>query len=150
MQKLNLPEYIFRYRSYQSRQQIFDAVRKKYVAFSPEEWVRQNFVAWLINERHYPAGLIAIEKELLVNKLKKRYDIVIYNCKHIPSILVECKAPGIAVSQKVFEQAARYNLALKVSYLIVTNGITHYCCYIDVENGTYSFQEHIPFYEELF
>ncbi len=150
MQKLNLPEYTFKFRMYRSRQQIFDAVRKKYIAFTPEEWVRQNFVAWLINERHYPSGLIAIEKELLVNELKKRYDIVVYNNNHIPALLVECKAPCVAVSQKVFDQAARYNLALKVSYLIVTNGLIHYCCYIDMENGKYSFLKNIPYFDNLF
>lgn len=150
IQKLNLPEYTFKFRMYRSRQQIFDAVRKKYIALTPEEWVRQNFIAWLINERHYPSGLIAIEKELLVNELKKRYDIVVYNRSHFPTMLIECKAPGVAVSQKVFDQAARYNLALKVSYLIITNGLTYYCCYIDMENGKYSFLENIPYYDKLF
>jgi len=149
MQKLNLPEYTFKFRIYKSRQQIFDAVRKKYIALTPEEWVRQNFVAWLINERHYPSGLIAIEKELLVNELKKRYDIVVYNNNHLPALLVECKAPFVAVSQKVFDQAARYNLALKVNYLIVTNGLTHYCCYIDMEKGKYSFLKNIPDFNNL-
>ena len=149
MQKLNLPEYTFNLKLCKSGQQIFDAVRKKFVSLTSEEWVRQNFVTWLINEKHYPASLIAIEKELVVNELKKRYDVAVYNKSHIPSLLVECKAPDIIISQKVFDQAARYNIALKAEYLVVTNGITHYCCFIDIENGKYSFLERIPDYDDL-
>ena len=149
MQKLNLPEYNFNFRVYKNKQQIFDSIRKKYIALTQEEWVRQNFVKWLITEKNYPTGLIAIEKELTLNDLKKRYDIVIYNSKHSPAMLIECKAPKVEITQKVFDQASRYNLSLKVNYLVITNGIIHYCCYIDLEKGTYNFVDQVPDYVNL-
>jgi len=149
-EKLNLPEYSFRYRVSEKHYQIFDVVRKKYVALTPEEWVRQNFVSWLIHEKKYPMGLIAIEKVLMLNELKKRYDVVVYNQKNLPAMLIECKAPNVVVSQKVFDQAARYNLVLKVAFLVVTNGLEHFCCSINLEANTYSFMNNIPDYEYLF
>jgi hypothetical protein len=150
MQKLNLPEYTFSYRLFRGKRQIFDSVRKKFVSLSPEEWVRQNFIAWLIQTKKYPAGLIAVEKELSFNDMKKRYDAVIYSNKHAPAMLIECKAPGISITQKVFDQAARYNLVLKVKHLIITNGMNHYYCSIDFENGSFAFNDKVPDYDELF
>jgi hypothetical protein len=150
MQKLNLPEFSFKYRIHKEKKQILDMVRKKYTSLTPEEWVRQNFIAWLIYEKKYPAGLIAVEKELSLNELKKRFDVVIYNKNHIPIAIIECKAPGVKIVQKVFEQASRYNMVVKAKYLIVTNGLEHYCCNIDMENSTYSFMDQIPDYDKLF
>lgn len=150
MIKLNLPEYNFSYRLLDHKKQIFDSVRKKYVTLTKEEWVRQNFIQWLIQEKNYPSGLIAIEKEFLLNGLKKRYDAVVFHNNHKPAVLVECKAPDIAISQPVFDQAARYNIILRVPYLIFTNGQKHFCSYIDFEKGTYNFIDHIPEFDKLF
>ena len=149
MQESKITEHHFRYKVFKNTKQIFDVVRKKFVTLTPEEWVRQNFLVWLIQELNYPAGLIAVEKELKVNELKKRYDIVVYNLNQKPAMLVECKSSDVQISQKVFDQASRYNLTLKVPYLVVTNGITNYCCYIDIVNENYSFLENIPDYNQL-
>lgn len=150
LQELNLPEFSFNYRLYKGKRQILDIVRKKYVSLTPEEWVRQNFVAWLIQFKKYPSGLIAIEKELLLNNMRKRYDIVVYNSNHIPAMLIECKAPGVPITQKVFDQAARYNMSVKVGHMIITNGIDHYYCTIDSENGSFAFEDQVPEYDKLF
>ena len=116
------------------------------MVLTPEEWVRQHFVQFLIEEKKYPVSLIALEKQLVVNNLKKRTDIVIYNKQGVPDIIVECKAPHIKISQDTFDQIARYNLKLKAKYLIVTNGIEHYFCRMDFENETYIFLNDIPKY----
>ena len=150
MLKLNLPDYSFRYRTINSKQLIFDIVRKKYVALTPEEWVRQNFISWLIQELKYPASHIAIEKKLLLNELKKRFDAVVFNKDNKPAMLIECKAPEIKITQRTFEQAARYNMVLKLKYLVVTNGLDHYCCEIDFLENNYSFMEIIPNYDKIF
>jgi hypothetical protein len=150
MFKLNLPEYNFNFRANNSKQQIFDIVRKKYVALTPEEWVRQNFISWLIQELKYPASHIAIEKELLLNEMKKRFDAVVFNKDNKPAMLIECKAPEVKISQKTFDQAARYNMVLKLKYLVITNGLEHYCCEIDFLENKYSFMEIIPNYDKIF
>lgn len=149
MEKLNLPDYSFKIRANGINKEIFDTVRKKYVVLTPEEWVRQNFVRYLIEERKYPASLIAIEKTITVNKLKKRCDIVVYNRDRKPVILVECKASSIKISQSSFDQAARYNIALNVKYLIITNGINHYSCIVEGAKSAYVFLENIPLYNEI-
>jgi hypothetical protein len=150
MFKLNLPEYNFNFRANNSKQQIFDIVRKKYVALTPEEWVRQNFISWLIQELKYPASHIAIEKELLLNEMKKRFDAVVFNKDNKPAMLIECKAPEVKISQKTFDQAARYNMVLKLKYLVITNGLEHYCCEIDFLENKYSFMEIIPNCDKIF
>lgn len=150
MKKLNLPEFDFTFRLHDGKKQILDIIRKKYVSLTPEEWVRQNFIAWLLLHKNYPAGLIGIEKEIRVNKLKKRFDAIVYNKNHKPEILIECKAPEVAIAQKVFDQAAVYNMTLHVRYLIVTNGMEHYCCTVDPEKRKYSFLDDIPAYAGLF
>lgn len=142
--KLNLPEYQFKIKSDDKKTQIFDAVRKKYVALTPEEWVRQNFVQYLIRNRNFPASLIAIEMGLKYNKLGKRGDVVVYDREGKPYLIVECKAPGVKISQSTFDQAARYNMTLKVKYLVVTNGLSHFCCVIDHKERKYNFIEEIP------
>ncbi len=149
MTKLNLPEYNFNIRQINDKTEILDKIRKKYIALTPEEWVRQNFVMFLINEKKVPESLISIEKQLVFNRMLKRTDIVVYNNLAIPKIIVECKSPKIKISQKVFEQIARYNMTLKVDYLIVTNGLQHFYCLMDYEKHDYKFIKELPNYDEL-
>ena len=146
MQKLNLPTYKFKLKSSENKTLIFDKLRKRYFVLTPEEWVRQHFVMFLIDEKKYPTSLIALEKQLTINNRKKRTDILIFNKKGVPEIIVECKAPQIKIKQDTFDQIARYNLKLKANYLIVTNGLEHFYCKMDFENETYIFLKEIPNY----
>ena len=146
MQKLNLPTYQFKLKSNENKTLIFDNLRKKYVVLTPEEWVRQHFVEFLIQEKKYPVSLIAIEKQLTINNRKKRTDILVFNSDGNPDIIVECKAPSIKITQDTFDQIARYNLKLNANYLVVTNGLQHYFCQLDIENETYVFLQEIPDY----
>lgn len=145
MQKLNLPTYNFRIKSNEKHTLIFDNLRKKYFVLTPK-WVRQHFVQFLVEQKKYPVSLIALEKQLLINNLKKRTDIVIFNKEGLPDIIVECKAPHIKITQDTFDQIARYNLKLKANYLVVTNGLEHYFCKMDLENESYVFLKEIPNY----
>ena len=147
MQKLNLPNYTFKLKSNENKTLIFDKWRKKYLVLTPEEWVRQHFVQFLIEEKKYPVSLIALEKQLTINNLKKRTDIVIFSSDGTPNIIVECKAPKIKIAQDTFDQIARYNLKLNANYLVVTNGLQHYFCKLDKKNETYIFLEDIPDYK---
>jgi hypothetical protein len=147
MQKLNLPNYKFRLKSSENKTLIFDNLRKKYMVLTPEEWVRQHFVQFLIEEKKYPASLIALEKQLTLNNRKKRTDILVFNKEGNHDIIVECKAPKIKITQATFDQIARYNLKLKANFLIVTNGLDHFYCKMDFENETYIFLKDIPDYE---
>lgn len=147
MQKLTLPNYNFKLKSSQNKTLIFDELRKKYLVLTPEEWVRQHFVCFLINEKKYPISLIALEKQLTINNRKKRTDILVFNKEGNPEIIVECKAPAIKINQDTFDQIARYNLKLKANYLIVTNGLEHFYCKMDFENETYIFLKEIPDYK---
>jgi len=149
MQKLNLPEFSFNVKNKDDKTHIFDPVRRRFVSLTPEEWVRQNFMAWLIQHKNYPSGLIAVEKEIIYNNLKKRYDIVVFNKAHAPEVIIECKAPHINITQNVFDQIAVYNMKMKVRYLMVTNGMEHFCCTVDFEKKNYSFLETIPDYTDL-
>ena len=146
MQQLNLPTYKFRIKSTKNKYVIFDIIRKKYVSLTPEEWVRQHFIHYLIEEKNYPISLIAIEKKITINKLTKRPDIIVFNTEGLPHIIVECKATSIKISQNVFDQIARYNLNLNANYLVVTNGLNHFFCKMDFENEKYVFLEGIPDY----
>lgn len=146
MQKLNLPSYTFKLKSNENKTLIFDNLRKKYVVLTPEEWVRQHFAQWMIQEKNYPISLIAIEKQLVINNLKKRTDIVVFSSEGHPNIIVECKAPHIKITQDTFDQIARYNLKLNANFLIVTNGLQHFFCKLDKENETYVFLRDIPEY----
>jgi len=146
MEKLNLPTYSFNIKFIEQRKYIFDFIRKKYVILTPEEWVRQNFLKYLVEEKKYPASLIAVEKEFKLNNLSKRSDAVIYNKQGDPLLIVECKAPEVKIDQKVFDQIARYNMVLHVELLIVTNGLQHFCCKLDAEMDTYYFLKEIPKY----
>jgi hypothetical protein len=159
MQQLNLPEYSFKYRQNNSATEIFDISRKKFIKLTPEEWVRQNFLMFLISEKSFPASLITVEKTLKYNKLTKKADIVIYDNTGAPRIIVECKAPSVKISQEVFDQLARYNLSigrsvlasspLKVDYLVVTNGMEHFCCKMDYTNSSWLFVNDIPNYASI-
>lgn len=148
MQKLNFPTYSFRFKNSENKVSIFDAIRKKFVILQPEEWVRQHCVQYLIEKKGYPISLINVEKELKVNDLKKRYDIVIFNTDGTIHLIVECKAPKIKISQNTFDQIARYNLALNATYLMVTNGLNHYYCMINFEAEQYNFLQDIPEYKK--
>ncbi len=148
MQKLNFPTYTFRFKNSENKRLIFDQIRKRFVVFQPEEWVRQNCIQYLNQEKKYPISLINVEKELKLNNLKKRYDIVVFNSDGTIHLIVECKSPKININQSTFDQIARYNMALKASYLMVTNGINHYYCQMDFEEERYQFLKDIPEYKQ--
>ena len=149
MMQLNLPTYEYRLREQNGRQQIFDVLRRRYVALTPEEWVRQHFVHYLIEHKGYPKGLLANEVELRVGEKHLRCDTVLYDKALHPKIIVEYKAPEIAITQKVFNQITVYNMLLHVDYLIVSNGMQHYCCQMDYEQNRYKFLSDIPSYDNL-
>lgn len=149
MKQLNLPEYSFRISGTEGSEMIFDPLRKKYVKLTPEEWVRQNFVQYLIHEGKYPPGLIGIEVMSGFNKLRKRVDILVHNRAGQPVMIVECKAPDVKIDDDVFDQVVCYNMGFKVPYLIVTNGIVHYACRIYHEQKKYDFLLVIPLYEDI-
>jgi hypothetical protein len=149
MTPLNLPPYEIRVRTAQCRQQIFDCLRRRYVALTPEEWVRQHFVHYLINEKGYPQGLLANEVELRVGEKKLRCDTLLYNKVLQPQMILEYKAPEITLTQRVFDQIAVYNMQLHVDYLVVSNGLSHYCCRMDYEQQRYTFLSDIPDYTAL-
>ena len=144
MEKLNLPKFSFRIKNSEKHTLIFDELRKKDIVLTPEEWVRQHFVKYLVQIKKYPVSLIAIEKQLVINNLKKRTDILIFSSDGLPNIIVECKAPHIKITQDTFDQIARYNLKLKANILVVTNGLQHYYCLLDTEKQSYVFLEDIP------
>ena len=146
MQELQFPTYSFRFKNNENKVSIFDVIRKRFMVLQPEEWVRQHCVHYLITVKKYPISLINVEKELKVNDLKKRYDIVVFNTDGTIHLIVECKAPKIEIKQNTFDQIARYNLALNATYLMVTNGINHYYCNMDFEAEKYHFLQDIPEY----
>jgi len=146
MQELNFSKFPFRFKNSKNKLLIFDEIRKKFVVLQPEEWVRQHCLQYLIKQKKYPKSLINVEKELLVNNLCKRYDIVVYNPDGSIYLIVECKAPSININQDTFDQIARYNMTLNATYLMVTNGLNHYYCTMDFENERYQFLKDIPEY----
>ncbi len=146
MQPLNFPTYDFRFKSIGTRTAIFDEIRRKFVVLTPEEWVRQHVVRFLLDQKGYPKSLINVEKLLKINGIVKRYDLVVFNPDGSIFLLVECKAPEITVGQQTFDQIARYNLTLKADFLMVTNGIRHYYCRMDFEKEKYEFLHEIPDY----
>ncbi|MDL2277506.1 type I restriction enzyme HsdR N-terminal domain-containing protein [Parabacteroides sp. OttesenSCG-928-G07] len=149
MLTLNLPEYAAKVITKEGKRQIFDPIRKKYVALTPEEWVRQHFINYLIVHKKYPSGLLANEVSITLNKLSKRCDTVVYNRNLNPVVIVEYKAPTVEITPTVFDQIVRYNMALHVKYLMISNGFHHYCCQIDYENQSYQFLSDIPYFTEL-
>ncbi|MCX6270241.1 MAG: type I restriction enzyme HsdR N-terminal domain-containing protein [Bacteroidetes bacterium] len=147
--QLDFPGFSFSIRRQNRRWEILDHTRRKYVALTPEEWVRQHMLHFLEKNLQYPAGLLVVEKKLVLNKLTKRADILAYGTHKQPLLLVECKAPDVPVKQNVFEQIARYNMIFKVKYLIVTNGISHFCFSIDFSTGDIVAIDHFPDWNEI-
>jgi hypothetical protein len=146
VQDLNFPTYSFRLKNSENKTHIFDVVRKKFVVLQPEEWVRQHCIQYLIQEKNYPISLINVEKVVLINGLKKRYDIAVFDSNGSLVLVVECKAPKVKISQTTFDQIARYNLTLKAHYLMVTNGLNHYFCTMNYNNESFEFLETLPDY----
>lgn len=142
---LNLLQYQrnIKTQQHEGKLRLYDIIRKKYVAATPEEWVRQLFIQYLINEKNISKNSISIEKQLIINEKIKRFDIVIFGKNNFPKTIIECKSSKIALTNDVFQQAAIYNLALKAPFLIITNGIDTYHCAIDSEQGKYQFLENI-------
>ncbi|TLP74126.1 type I restriction enzyme HsdR N-terminal domain-containing protein [Maribacter sp. ACAM166] len=144
MQPLNFPSYTFRVKNSENRTLIFDDIRKKFVVLTPEEWVRQHVVRYLLIEKKYPINHINVEKQIKLNGLIKRYDIVVFNSNGKLHILIECKAPAIPISQTTFDQIAQYNIKLNANYLMVTNGLSHFYCQTDTQAEKYEFMQEIP------
>lgn len=144
MQHLNFPTYSFRFKNSENKVSIFDSIRKKFILLTPEEWVRQHVIMFLLDVKKYPKSLINVEKTVKVNGMNKRYDIVVFNPDGSIFLLVECKAPEVKINQRTFDQIARYNLILNAQYLMVTNGLNHYFCEMDFENEKYSFLKELP------
>ncbi|MBR2147418.1 MAG: type I restriction enzyme HsdR N-terminal domain-containing protein [Muribaculaceae bacterium] len=149
MQRLNLPEYQFNIKKKENTCLIFDSLRRRWVTLTPEEWVRQNFVQFLTTEREFPAALMNNEISLTQNGIKRRCDTLVADRTGAPLAIIEYKAPTVEITQKTFDQIVRYNMVLKARFLIVSNGIKHYCCKIDYENNSYSFINDIPSYSQL-
>lgn len=149
MLSLNLPPFDVKMQQRNGKNFIFDPLRRKYISLTPEEWVRQHFIHFLTNYKGYPKGLLANEIQLNLNGTKKRCDTVLFNKDLSARMIIEYKAPNIEITQAVFDQITRYNMVLKVEYLIVSNGIHHYCCHIDYSTMQYTFLPDIPAYSEL-
>lgn len=147
--KLNFPAYPLRFKSEDGKSFVWDIIRKKYLQALPEELVRQHLLYFLVHERNVPASLIGVEKGFEINERKKRVDVVVYNRKTQPILLIECKAPEVKLSQAVFDQISVYNLKLKVPHLFVTNGVRHFYCQVDLKTGAISFEKDLPYYDEL-
>ncbi|ASU35497.1 type I restriction enzyme HsdR N-terminal domain-containing protein [Mucilaginibacter xinganensis] len=146
---LNLPPYPFKITNLNGQLTLFDIIRKREIVITPEEWVRQHFVQYLINQKKYPKSLIKLEGGHKLHGMAKRTDVVVYNSAGEKILLVECKAPSVTIDQKTFDQVARYNMVHKVNLLAVSNGLQHYFCRIDFNTRNYQFINELPFYNEL-
>lgn len=149
MYSLNLPSFDAKIRKNGSLMEIYDPLRRKYIALTPEEWVRQHFVNWLISDKEYPTSLMANEAGIKLNSLTRRCDTVVYNQHLDPLMIIEYKESNISITQDVFDQVVRYNTVLKVPYIVVSNGVNHYCCKMNYEKQSYDFLTDIPNYREL-
>lgn len=149
LQKLNFPAYNFPIRLREGKPYIFDRIRRKYVRLTPEEWVRQHVLSYLIEECRFPEGLIAVERGVALFGKQFRYDAMVCNRAMQPLLLVECKAPDISLSQDVMNQVARYNLMHHVRFLFISNGLAHYFCEMDFSTGTWRFLPKIPRFDQL-
>jgi hypothetical protein len=147
LKKLNFPVYSFRFKNSENKVAIFDEIRKKFILLTPEEWVRQHTIQFLLNENKYPKSYINVEKLIKINDLSKRYDVVVFQPNGEIYLLIECKAPEVQITQQTFDQIARYNLVLNAKYLMVTNGLNHYFCQMDFENEKYIFLKELPEYK---
>lgn len=146
MSSLNLPKFDWDIRENKGSATIFDPLRKKHIVLTPEEWVRQHFVQYLIQHLKYPKSLIQLERGHAYNTLAKRTDILVYDRSGSPFMLIECKASHIKIDEKVFQQASVYNKTIQAKYLVVTNGMQHFCCSIDHVNGKFDFMNELPIY----
>ncbi len=144
--QLNLPNFEFKLKEDKGKTFIFDAFRKKYVVLTPEEWVRQNVLEYLVQNKNYPRGWIAVEKEIDLNGLKRRYDALVYTPEGNVWLLIEFKAPNIAITEEVFKQISAYNFKIKAPNLLVSNGLQHFFAQIDLKKQTYRFLKEIPNY----
>lgn len=144
MEKLNFPMFNLPTKSKENKNFIFDSIRKKWLILTPEEWVRQHCVQYLINNKGYPIGLIQVEKRLKVNQREKRYDIVCFNQEGKINLLVECKRPDVKITQRTFDQISQYNYALKSDLIMITNGLEHYYCKMNFEDKKYVFLDKLP------
>jgi hypothetical protein len=149
MEPLNLPTYLFRIKEVKGKKYIFDEIRRRFVALTPEEWVRQHMVNFLVNEKYFPRQLISIEKGFQQNRRRQRYDLLVFDRKGEPLMIVECKAPEVEINQHAFDQAGRYNNKHMAIYMLITNGIKHYCCLINIVNKQYAFLHEIPDYKVI-
>ena len=149
MYELNLPVYDVKLRGTQEKPEILDFLRRRYVALTPEEWVRQHFTHWLVEHKGYPQGLLGNEIALKCGEKTLRCDTIFYNKEAQPRMIIEYKAPTVSLTQRVFNQISVYNLLLHVDYLVVSNGLQHFCCRMDYEGQTYHFLDHIPDYPFL-
>lgn len=147
MNSLSLPAFAYKVKRQKDTIFIFDVIRKKYVVLTPEEWVRQHVIHYLIEQRNYPSVSVAVEREIDLYGLRRRFDLVCYNRQGTPFLIVECKAPSVALSQKVFDQVFGYNLSLAAPYVAITNGITHYCGCWDA-NRRFTFLPDFPCFSE--
>ena len=148
MHRLNLPSANLNIRRQDNKDYVFDRLRKQFVRLTPEEWVRQHFIHYLIQEKHYPEGLLANEVCISLGLVTRRCDTVLYDSFLHPRMIIEYKAPSVSISQKTFDQIMRYNYRLKVPWLIVSNGLEHYCCRIN-ETGEAVFLREVPESDEL-
>ena len=148
MLELNLPQFEVKIKKADTIY-IWDIIRKKYLVLTPEEWVRQHFVNYLIQEKGYPSSLIANEIQIKLNNQKRRCDTVIYDSTLSPIVIIEYKSPEVKITQNVFDQIVRYNIVLKVKYLIVSNGMEHYCCKMDYNTMKFEYLSEIPSYDVL-
>ena len=144
MHELNFPRYSFRFKNSENKIAVFDVLRKKFVILTPEEWVRQHVVNFLLTEKKMPQSLLNVEKQLKVNSVLKRYDLLVYNPDGSIHLVVECKAASVPITQETFDQIARYNLAMNAKYLMVTNGLQHFYCQLDYEQEKYHFLPDLP------
>ena len=149
MPELNLPLISLKTTKKGEKDYVYDKLRKQYVRLTPEEYVRQHFIAFLVEHKKYPEGLLANEVSIELGNVTKRCDTVLYDKLLQPQMIIEYKAPSVTINQQTFDQIVRYNMKLQVSWLIVSNGLQHYCCRIDKEKGEYSFLKDIPPYDEL-
>jgi hypothetical protein len=149
LKELNLPRYSFKITGPEGSELIFDSIRRKYVRLTPEEWVRQNFIMYLVNEGKYPPGLIGVEVMFNLNRLKRRVDVMVHDRRGKPVMVIECKEPGIPITDEIFDQIVVYNMGLQVPYIIVTNGMAHYACKLKMNEPGYDYLNVIPLYEEL-
>lgn len=147
--KLNLPPFNLRTRMEGEILKVYDSLRDRYVALTPEEYVRQHFINFMTSLLHYPPSIIANEIGIDLNGTRKRCDSVVFGSDANPLMIIEYKAPGVEITQNVFDQIVRYNMELKAKYLIVSNGMRHFCCKMDYEKNTYQFLPKIPDYLDL-